>query len=258
MPIPTQREIEIPLLHLINTLGGEVKPKDTYEPLADYFKLTKAEREQLLPNTPYKKFENNVQWARMRLVYKGLIDNSIRGLWKITEKGKKELAKYGLLNQSFPTTFVPSPTEEKITHQQADLISQVINEILPDGTKKFPDDFLDCKEKIKFQEITVPGTILQLDKYSRETVVSPKGYFRYKAKNPPKALYIIYSNRLGQRSIKIPNDNLIVFKAVKSYEKYVSDLESKFFERLLELTYDETKAENLTREILQKLNLKKL
>lgn len=255
MAIPTQREIEIPLLHLINTLGGEARPKDTYEPLANYFKLTKAEREQMLPNTPHNKFENRVQWARMRLVYKGFIDKSPHGVWKITENGKKELAKYGLLDKPFSVVASQNLQIQKVIQQYDDLINRVIKEILPDGVKKFPDDFLDHKEKIKFREIKLPGTILQLDSFSRETIVSPKGYFRYRAKNPPEALYILYSNHIGQKIINVPTDNLIIFKAVKSYEKYTRELETKLFEKFLELTLDETKSEVLTKATLQKLNL---
>ncbi|MCM8768082.1 MAG: winged helix-turn-helix domain-containing protein [Candidatus Omnitrophica bacterium] len=256
MPIPTHQEIEIPLLHLINSAGGEIKPKDAYVPLADYFKLTRQEREQLLPNTPYRKFENRVHWARLRLVHKGFLDKSVHGIWKITEKGKKKLAEYGLLNKPFPNTFIQQkPSEIELTQEQSDLVSQAINELLADGIKKFPEDFLDCKET-RFQEITVPGTILQLDRYYKDTIVSPKGYFRYKAKNPSEALYILYSNHLGQKTIKIPADNLIVFKTVKSYEKYIRNLQSKLFEKFLELTSDETKSEVLTNNALEKLDLK--
>jgi len=256
VPIPKIKEIEIPLLHLINSLGGEIWPKDTYEPLADYFKLTKGEREEMLPNAPARKFENKIQWTRMRLVYKGFIDNSVRGIWKITEKGKKELAKWGLLNKPFPAHSIIYPkTTERRKPESDDLINRVINELLPNEVKKFPDDFLDSKEKIKFREINVPGTILQLDPYSRDTVVSPKGYFRYKAKNPPEALYIVYSNRVGKKTIEIPEENIIIFKAVKTYEKYIRNLEMEIFKKFLELTYDEFESETLTKKALEKLGL---
>ena len=259
MAMPTKREIEIPLLHLVNSAGGEAKPKEIYEPLADYFKLTRQEREELLPNTSCRKFENRVQWARWQLVNKGFLDNAVRGVWKITEKGKQELAKYGLLNKSFPNTFVQQKSMEvQLPQEQVDFVSKVISEVLPDGVKKFPDDFLDSKENIKFREINIPGTLLQLDQYYRNTVVSPKGYFRYQAKNPPEALYIVYSNHIGRKIIEIPEDNLIVFRAVKLYEKYIKDLETELFQKFLELTYDESKAENLVHISFLKLGVQKV
>ena len=102
MPIPTKRDIEIPLLHLIYTLGEIVKPSYTYKPLADYFKLSFHEQNELLPSGISKRWENRVQWARLVLTQKGFLDGSTRGIWKITEKGKKELERLGLLNKPFP------------------------------------------------------------------------------------------------------------------------------------------------------------
>jgi len=40
------------------------------------------------------------------------------------------------------------------------------------------------------REIEVPGTELHINPHSKTLVVSPKGYFRYQAKNPPEAKYI--------------------------------------------------------------------
>lgn len=83
-----------------------------------------------------------------------------------------------------------------------------------------------------------------------------KEYFRYQAKNPPEAKYILYAHNLGSKKIKIPKDNLILFKTVKSYEKYCDELTRKAFELFLEFTYDETKSEQLTKEIADQLGLR--
>lgn len=259
MAIPTRRLIEIPLLHLIYTLGGEVKPEDTYRPLAEYFSLSEEEQNELLPSGISKKWENRVQWARFHLTKKGFLDGSIRGIWKITEKGKKELERLGLLNKPFskkiPYQKGPYRIKNKtLSSEDEELIQLVIEDILPQGNKTFPDDFIDNKAQLR--EIEVPGTELHLNPHSRTLVVSPKGYFRYQAKNPPEAKYIIYANKKGQKKIKIPRDNLSIFKAVTAYEKYVSDTLKKCFELFLDFTYDEAKAEFLTQVVKERLGLK--
>jgi len=38
--MPSQREMEIPLLHLIYMLDGEVHPSDTFGFLTDYFRIS--------------------------------------------------------------------------------------------------------------------------------------------------------------------------------------------------------------------------
>jgi len=263
MAIPTRRIIEIPLLHLIYTLGGEVRPDDTYKPLADYFGLSEKEQNELLPSGISKKWENRVQWARFHLTKKGFLDGSVRGIWRMTEKGKKELERLGLLNKPFSQNIkIPYPKEPYkvkkepvLSPEDEELIQLVIEDVLPDGNKTFPDDFID-KSNTQLREIEVPGTELHLNPYSRTLVVSPKGYFRYEAKNPPEAKYIIYANKKGQKKMKIPKDNLSIFKAVTRYEKYVSDTLKKCFELFLEFIYDEANAEFLTQIVKERLGLK--
>ena len=211
------------ILKLIFDLGGEATREQINARLSEYWKLSEEDR-QIEEGVGKPKF-----WHRSASVCQalkdrdGYLENPDRGIWKITEKGKKGLAKYGLQDKPFSDSITEQPSKQEIIIDHLDLITQVISELLPDGVKKFPDDFLDSKEKIKFREINVPGTILQLDPYSRDIVISPKGYFRYKAKNPPEAVYILYSNHIRQKSIKVPEDNLTVFKSVKSYEKYIKD-----------------------------------
>jgi len=137
------------------------------------------------------------------------------------------------------------------------LVEKVLGEVAPDGIKKFPEDFLEeFVEGEKMHKIVVPGTPLQLDLNSQTIVISPKRYFRYEAKNPSEAKYIIYAHRIGQFEIKIPRDNRTIFKAVTNYEKYCREKKHQCFTLFLKYTNDEDIAELLTKEVGQKLDLK--
>jgi restriction system protein len=94
MAYPTQREIELPLLQAIDQLGGEAKPKDLYERLADHFGLTEQERTERLETGPVK-WWNAVQWARQTLVVRGDVDGSTRGIWKLTDAGTHRIREEG-------------------------------------------------------------------------------------------------------------------------------------------------------------------
>lgn len=263
MPIPTRKDIVIPLLHLIHDMGGQVKPNDIYEKLADYFGLNEKERNEMQPSGLSKKFDNRVQWTRLFLCQQGFIDRSTRGVWKLTEKGRKEVSKVGLIGKPFPISARPSkerslsvPKEAKKETEIEEIFELVRTELAPNGPKQFPDDFLSDKGIIDFYEMETPGTRLCLAPLSQTIVTSIKGYFRYQAKNPPEAKYILYSHTVGSKRVKIPKDNLILFKAVKSYEKYCDELTRKAFELFLEFTYDETRAEKLTKDIANQLGLR--
>lgn len=262
MPIPSQKEIAIPLLHLIQSLGGEVKPTDVYDELAGYFKLTENEIQEMHPSGYDRIFENRVRWAREKLCQQGFLERSIRGIWKITEKGRKQLARLGLIDKPFPAKYpqgskITSPPKSRKESKSKDeeILDLILKEIAPDGPKQFPEDFLDNKCS-DFYEICLPGTQLYLAPLSKVTITSPKGYFRYQAKKPSEAKYILYCHKLGLKKINVPSDNLTLFKVVKAYERYCDELTRRAFRFFLEFTNDEYKAEELTKEITRKLELR--
>lgn len=156
------------------------------------------------------------------------------------ELGKKALSK--IFNQS------PEYDEG--------LIEKVLREVVSEGIKKFPDDFIEGFGEDEMLEIKLPGTPLHIDPNSQTTVISQKRYFRYEAKNPSEAKYIIYAHKIGQKEIKIPKDNRILFKAVTTYEKYCEEIKHQCFTRFLEYTNDEELSELLTREVEKKLDLR--
>jgi len=253
MPIPSEKDIQIPLLHLIHGMGGQVKPSDVYNILADSFGLTEKDHQEMQPSGASRKFNNRVAWARNSLCSQGFMDRSIRGIWKITEKGRRELSRLGLIDKPFPRA--TSGSKEPNSDDE-EILKLILEEIAPDGSKQFPDDFIYNKENTDFYEIELPGTQLYLTPLSQTIIASQKGYFRYQAKNPPEAKYILYAHDVGSRNVKIPKDNFILFKTVKTYEKYCDVLTRRAFELFLEFTYDEAKAEELTGEVARKLGLK--
>jgi len=136
------------------------------------------------------------------------------------------------------------------------LLEKVLSEVAPEGVKTFPDDFLEGCGQDEMLEISLPGTPLEMDSNSQTTVTSQKRHFRYEAKYPSEAKYIIYAHKIGQTAIRVPKDNRILFKAVVSYEKYCEDIRHQCFLRLLEYTNDEELSELLTKEAEKKLYLR--
>ena len=94
MSFPTQKQVEMPLLRVIDSFGGQAKPQEVYARIAEQFpQLTSEELDERLPNSPStRKWWNLIQWARQRLVEEGQLDGATRGIWKITQKGREVLA----------------------------------------------------------------------------------------------------------------------------------------------------------------------
>lgn len=77
-----------PLLDALRALGGSGTPDEVVERIALDLKIPDDVQNELLPSGE-QRFRNQIRWARMHLVREGLIDSSERGVWSLTERGRK-------------------------------------------------------------------------------------------------------------------------------------------------------------------------
>jgi len=81
----------LPILEALIGLGGEAHAKDVLERVHAKMKdiLNSYDYEDLSSNNQ-KRWENTAQWAKHKMVEEGLLDRNVpRGVWRITEKGRK-------------------------------------------------------------------------------------------------------------------------------------------------------------------------
>ena len=104
--LPSQTEIEIPLLEALVELGGQAEPKVIYALVTEKFpNISKSALTEALPSGR-NKWTNKIQWVRQQLVSNSEIDSPRRGIWRITDKGRRRLANQG------DTAPVTTPTTE--------------------------------------------------------------------------------------------------------------------------------------------------
>ncbi len=65
--------------------------KESYEHLAEEHGLTDDEKSELLPSGRQETYKNRIGWARTYLSKAGLLENTRRGYFKITDRGLDEL-----------------------------------------------------------------------------------------------------------------------------------------------------------------------
>jgi restriction system protein len=98
MLIPSQKDIQIPLLRLIHAMGGKVKPSDVFIRLANYFRLTEKELQEMQPSGVSRKFDNRVAWARNSLCIQGLLDRSVHGIRNMSITLKHLLSAFSVFS----------------------------------------------------------------------------------------------------------------------------------------------------------------
>lgn len=94
MAIPVYETIMLPMLEIARSANGqEVAIAEVVSQLANVFKLTEEERNQLLPSGGTFTFASRVSWARTYLQKAGLLEATRRGHFRITKRGQDVLEK---------------------------------------------------------------------------------------------------------------------------------------------------------------------
>jgi restriction system protein len=136
MAFPTQTELEIPLLQLLDSLGGEAIPRNIYDRLAQQFPGITESDLQLRMDAGAVKWWNHVQWARQKLVQYGEIDGSVRGVWRITDKGRQRLREGG---RSHRTASATIPVRQQTVVAPATENGQVPGEVIESAHRELRD-----------------------------------------------------------------------------------------------------------------------
>jgi restriction system protein len=92
MPIPDFQTLMLPFLKMAND-KREYSSNDFLEPLAEMYNVTEEEKAQMLASGSQRIFHNRVHWAKAYLKMAGLIENTRRGYFRITDRGLNTLAE---------------------------------------------------------------------------------------------------------------------------------------------------------------------
>ena len=90
--IPDFQSIMLPFMQAISD-GAEHTTNEINQKLAEYFNLTEQELNEYLPSGSQKTFPNRVAWAKSYLKMAGLIENTKRSSFKITDAGENFLVE---------------------------------------------------------------------------------------------------------------------------------------------------------------------
>lgn len=77
----------VPLVNALKKLRGSATPEQARKQIVSDLSLPDDIVNETRGKTGVKKFDNEVAFARLYLVYEGFIDKSVKGQWKLTDKG---------------------------------------------------------------------------------------------------------------------------------------------------------------------------
>lgn len=131
----------------------------------------------------------------------------------------------------------------------------ILTGLLPDGAKKFPTDFL-RGENVAENLIELPPEPIEVVQRAdgRYTVRSDFG-FSHIVRNAAEGNFILYAYLVGLRTVSVPQEMIVVFRAVKAYENYLRELRHSLIQEYARKSGHRPIAEHRVKEIFRNLGL---
>jgi restriction system protein len=92
MDRPLYKELLWPTLHAVQTLGGSGTRAEIRREAVEIGEYTEAEQAEMMPNGRTSRVDYYVSWNLTRLKRIGILENSGRGIWALTERGQMATA----------------------------------------------------------------------------------------------------------------------------------------------------------------------
>lgn len=147
------------------------------------------------------------------------------------------------------------------TQKAASRVSEeVLQDILPNGPKKFPNDFLPPTVRSgEFREISLPTSPLRHKGHwmGKEELATEDGETLH-ASNKFEMRYILYAQGNGQPVARLPKQSVEISRAVTAYQQYLRDLRERLHQAYFTRTLDQAAATRFVGEIWRKLGLPQL
>jgi type I restriction-modification system DNA methylase subunit len=149
--------------------------------------------------------------------------------------------------------------KSRLERDTGKILSEVIQEILPDGARNFPEAFwpqgFNERKPNAFKEVNVTGKRLRLGHamLMQQEVVDQDGQ-TISCPSRAEAEFLIYAARPDTYIVRMPADKFVIEKTVASYVRYLANLEKQFLRKIGERTLNHAEAETMTRRALETLS----
>lgn len=134
---------------------------------------------------------------------------------------------------------------------------EVLDEVLPDGPKRFPDDFLSgAAIAASKTPVELPEAPLIFDNSPLFSGVhTADNSFSRPVKMPAEGKFLVYAHGCGHRTADLPEKVVEISRTVANYEQYLRDLRKQFYEAYYRRTLDTRTAARLTQAAFDRFHL---
>ena len=131
----------------------------------------------------------------------------------------------------------------------------ILADALPDGPKRFPADFLVGGQSATAAVQLPPEAIEVAQLRDGKWAVRSSLGFCHPVRNAAEGNFIYYAYLRGERSIRLPQEMIVIFRAVKKYENYLRELRGCLMQAYERKSGHRPMAEHHTKEVFRSLGL---
>jgi methylase of polypeptide subunit release factors len=134
---------------------------------------------------------------------------------------------------------------------------EVLDEVLPDGPRRFPDEFLSGAAGAGARVVAeLPDEPLIFENSPLFAVVRTRdGSYSRDVKTPAEGKFLLYAQRAGHRAAALPEKTVEVTRTVANYEKYLRELRARLYEAYYRRTLDTRAAARLSQAAFDRFHL---
>ena len=134
---------------------------------------------------------------------------------------------------------------------------EVLDEVLPDGPKRFPEDFLSGAAMTATKTpIDLPEAPLIFDNSPLFAGVhTADNSFSLSVKTPAEGKFLVYAHGCGHETAALPERVVEISRTVANYEQYLRDLRKQLYDAYYRRTLDTRAAARLTQAAFDRFRL---
>jgi SAM-dependent methyltransferase len=148
-------------------------------------------------------------------------------------------------------------TKARGTKAEKKAAEEVLDDVLPDGPRRFPEDFFSgAAASGDKREVDLPETSLVFDSSPLfRGVHTADGSYSRDVRSPAEGKFLLYAQRSGHRKAELPDQTVEITRTVANYENYLRELRRQLYEAYYRRTLDSRTAERLTQAAFDRFHL---
>jgi hypothetical protein len=148
-------------------------------------------------------------------------------------------------------------TKARGTRAEKKAGEEVLDEVLPDGPRRFPEEFFSgAASGGDKTTVDLPEPPLIFDNSPLFSGVhTADGRYSRNVKTPAEGKFLLYAQRSGHRTAKLPDQTVEITRTVANYEKYLRELRKQLYDAYYRRTLDTRTAARLTQSAFDRFHL---